>query len=203
MGFFKLLIIALILNIDSLFFGMAFGQQKLKVSILSKTLIFFISFAVSTLCYSAGYFLSLIVDKNTASTIGTVFMLLIGTVILLKTVFQKDTQDKKILMTFSLRYLGITVKIIKEPSFSDINNSGAIEPIEAIFVSLALSIDAMVVSLTLSIMQNTLPLIFLIPLTQISFLSIGNILGHICNNKKNRVLSLIPGIVIIVLAFLK
>ena len=44
--------------------------------------------------------------------------------------------------SFFIEFLGITIKIIKNPISSDLNNSNVIEPKEALFLSLALSLDS-------------------------------------------------------------
>ena len=66
-----------------------------------------------------------------------------------------NSKSKKLLKektySFFIKFLGITIKIIKDPTNSDLDNSNKIDYKEAIFLSLALSIDSICIGIGSSI----------------------------------------------------
>lgn len=89
---------------------------------------------------------------------------------------------------FFIKFLGITVQIIRDPSYSDFNNSNQIEAKEALYLGMALSIDSIGIGIGSSIMGLN-PFLFpiLVAFFQLFFLSFGGYLG-----KKIKDISNIP-----------
>jgi len=202
MSFFQVLTAAIALNLDALFFGIAFGAKGIKILFKSKVVIFCISLLVAMLSFLIGRYLGKYLSIELSSHLGPAFMILIGTFFTIRTFFERDRQDvPKTLVNFSLKSLGLTIKIIKEPQVSDIDKSGFIEPFEAVFVSLALSFDSLSASFSLGLSNlANIYEILLIPIVQLIAISVGNVLAHSLKYlKKFWFANYIPGIVLIFL----
>ena len=106
-----------------------------------------------------------------------------------------------------IKFLGITIKIIKNPINSDLDNSKTIDSKEALFLSLALSLDSFCIGIGGSIIGIDYQIFpFLIAIFQLFFLSFGNILGrklYNLSNLPNNIWSIISGIGLIIIGFLK
>ena len=125
--------------------------------------------------------------------------------------YKYKNKNKKILKektySFFIKFLGITIKIIKDPTSSDLDKSNRINYKEAIFLSLALSIDSICVGIGSSIIGiNNLVFPLLISLFQLLFLKLGFTFGkklykH-CNLPKN-IWSIISSILLFSIGILK
>lgn len=89
---------------------------------------------------------------------------------------------------FFIKFLGITIQIIRDPSSSDFNNSNQIEAKEALYLGIALSIDSIGIGIGSSIMGlNTFIFPIAVACFQLFFLSFGSYFG-----KKIKDISNIP-----------
>ena len=122
-----------------------------------------------------------------------------------------DNKKTKISKTktysFFIKFLGITIKIIKDPISSDLDNSNKIDSKEAFFLALALSMDSLCVGIAGSIIGiNTYIFPFLIGFFQLFFLGLGNFLGKKIYNFSSlpsNLWSIVSGILLIILGILK
>jgi len=172
--------ISLVLNIDALLFGITFGIKNIKICLVSKMIIFITSFSITLISYLLGKYVSIFLNKNISYIISSAMMIFLGLALILKTAIDKeDSSKKKMLVNLNLHSLGLTIKIIKEPTASDIDKSGTIEAIEAIFIAIALSLDALSATFSLSLCADLkIYTIFLIPTIQFIALSAGNLFGQ-------------------------
>ena len=115
--------------------------------------------------------------------------------------------DTEKIYSFFIKCLGITIKIIKNPSSSDLDKSNVIDSKEALFLGLALSLDSFCIGIGFSIL-NTFSIIF--PLFtscfQLFFLSLGNYCGkklYSFSKLPDNIWSTISGILLIIIGFCK
>lgn len=201
----SILVICLALNLDALFFGIAFGMKNIKILLNSKLIIFFASLLISLLSYTLGKSTGRLLSGYSSHILGSSLMIVVGLLLILRTTLEKEKNPKaKTLINISLKSLGLTIKIIKEPQASDINRSGAIEPFEAIFIAFALSLDALSASFSLGLGSMTkVWTIFLIPVIQFIAISFGNMFGQRLKKiQKNIYINYLPAIALIGLAIL-
>lgn len=202
MSFFQVLTAAVALNLDALFFGIAFGAKGIKILFNSKIVIFCLSLLVSMLSFLTGGHFGKYLSLQVSNHLGSALMIIIGIFLIIRTFLERDREDvPKTLVNFSLKSLGLTIKIIKEPQVSDMDKSGFIEPFEAVFVSLALSFDSLSASFSLGLSNlANIYEILLIPIIQLIAISGGNVLAHSLKYlKKFWFANYIPGIVLIFL----
>ncbi|WAM31878.1 manganese efflux pump [Caldicellulosiruptor naganoensis] len=202
MNFFQVLSAIVAINLDALFFGIAFGTKGIKILFKSKVVMFSVSLFTMMLSFLIGKHFGVLISSEFSKYLGPMLMILIGILLIFRTLSEKNRQDSpRTLVNFSLKSLGLTIKIIKEPCVSGIDQSGFIEPIEALFVSLALSFDGLSASFSLGL-SNLVNIyeILLIPIVQFIAISTGNTLAHSLKCIKRLLFAnYIPGIVLIYL----
>ena len=203
MNIYQFFVVILSLNIDAFFFGVAFGTKGIKILTKSKLIIFFTSMSITAVLFFLGKWFGNFLEPQLSSHLGAVFMIIIGVAFVIKTLIEKkdNTPLPKTLVSFSIKSLGLTVKVIKEPLLSDFDSSGAIEPVEAFLVALALSFDGLSASFSLGL-SNLVNIyqILLIPVFQFVAISLGNVFTCFFKIlRKFFITNYIPGIVLILL----
>ena len=202
--------------------GVTYGIKNTKISNLGNIVIFIISFFTTIISVYLGNIMEFILPNFITKYLGNFIFILIGIFICFQS-FRKDNIDnninnnnnnlncknatKKKTYSFFIKFLGITIKIIKDPVNSDLDKSNKIDSKEALFLGLALSLDSICIGIGSSIIGiNNLIFPFIISFCQILFLSIGSLLGKkinkICNLPQN-IWSITSGVLLIILGILK
>lgn len=207
------LVLALSSSIDSLGIGITYGVKNTKISCLAKLVLFTISLSISIISVWFGDFLKNIFSDFATKLIGNLILIGMGIFICIqafrddKTVSHfTDNYEEKI-YSFFIDFLGITIKIIKNPTSSDLDSSNTIDAKEAFFLGFALSLDCLCIGIGGSILGISS---FLFPLFisifQLAFLSIGNVLGkrlHQLSQLPDNVWSVLSGILLILIGILR
>lgn len=184
--FVNLLGLAMILSIDSLGVGITYGIRKMKISLLPKLILFFISFFMLLFSISLGNLLLVFLPISLSKFIASFLLFMIGVFVIVQSItkpsssFSSPTKKNTTPRTiqFFIRSFGITVKIIKDPIYSDLDGSCSIDIKEAIFLGLALSSDSIGTGIGFSMLGATSFLFPVLAATfQLAFLSIGNCIG--------------------------
>lgn len=187
------LLLAVSSSIDSLGIGITYGIKNTKISYKSKIILFVISFLICILSIWFGDFIRNIFSDSFSKIIGALIISFIGLFVIFQCLYGnsennldnekdlnfKEFQKQEKIYSFFIKFLGITIKIIKNPKYSDLNNSNLIEPNEAFFLSFALSLDCFCIGVGSSvagISSSVFP--FFISIFQLFFLSLGNFLGR-------------------------
>ena len=122
-------------------------------------------------------------------------------------VYNTTQKESKKIYRFFIKFLGITIEIIKNPISSDLDNSKLIDSKEALFLSFALSLDCFCIGIGGSIIGiNYLLFPFFIASFQLLFLSLGNFFGrtlHKLNNLPDNIWSIISGTILVFIGFLR
>ncbi len=184
--FITYLVLALSVSIDSLGIGITYGIRNIKIFRSAKIILFTISILLTYLSINLGSLLSNIFSKTFTKWIGACFLILMGLWIIYQALNTKKREEETlnnisspIIYQFMIRFLGITVKIIRNPISSDLDHSKGIDWKESIYLGLCLSIDSLCIGICSSIIGYSS---FLFPILvatfQLIFLSIGRILGN-------------------------
>lgn len=201
-------------SIDSLGIGITYGIKNTSISNKGKLVIFFVSFIVTIVSLYLGNILKFIFPDFIVDYLGSFLFIIMGIFICFqalnknKNIDNKKTKiNKTKTYSFFIKFLGITIKIIKDPISSDLDNSNKIDSKEAFFLALALSMDSLCVGIGGSIIGiNTYIFPFLIGFFQLFFLGLGNFLGKKIYNFSSlpsNLWSIVSGILLILLGFLK
>ena len=201
-------------SIDSLGIGITYGIKNTSISNKGKLVIFFVSFIVTIVSLYLGNILKFVFPDFIVDYLGSFLFIIMGIFICFQALNKNkniDNKKNKISKTktysFFIKFLGITIKIIKDPISSDLDNSNKIDSKEAFFLALALSMDSLCVGIAGSIIGiNTYIFPFLIGLFQVFFLGLGNFLGKKIYNFSSlpsNLWSIVSGILLIILGILK
>ena len=172
----SVLIIEISLSIDALGIGISYGVREIKIPLISKVIISLQSFLIMTISLFLGNIIFDIIPTYLGKYIGVIILFGMGIFMIIQPYLPKKEKVYKI-KTFSLKYAGLTIKIIKSPPVCDFNLSKTIEPFEALYLGIALSIDSLGVVFGSSAVGITILLPLLAVVFQIILLSIGILWG--------------------------
>lgn len=214
--FLPVIILATSLSLDSLVVGTVYGLRKVKIPLLSKLIICFFSILYSGAALLAGKSLSTILPPFVSKLIGVSILVLMGIWIILNTLLKSEGRDEtesdfinedKTLIKIAIKSLGITIQVIKNPVKGDIDKSGSIDTAESLLLGLALSVDAIGAGVGSALAGFTSVFIpFAVGLFQFLFLYAGSFVGEkftLVGRIDKKVLSLLPGLLLIFLAVLR
>lgn len=198
-------------TLDSLVVGVAYGMRRLKISILSNTLIAFIGFISTYLSMVVGKFIESFISSRNSSIIGSIFLIVIGLWFILNTILKTKKDKAKINdydSTLLLQkqnkiesYTHQCEELLTNPEKADIDNSGNIDLREAIMLGFALALNNMGLGIGASIAGLNIKLTSLLTFI-FSFMSIP--LGYSIGKKFlsqvfNKKADIISGTIIIFL----
>lgn len=206
------LILAFSSSIDSLGIGITYGIKNTKISFLGKVVLFVISFLISILSVWFGDLIKNIFSSFATKLIGNIILIAMGIFVcfqaiskneMRKTVYEKDEK----IYSFFIDFLGITIKIIKNPTSSDLDSSNSIDSKEALFLGFALSLDCFCIGVGASIIGiSSLFFPLFISIFQLVFLNVGNLLGKKLHNLTllpDNTWSIISGVLLILIGFVR
>ena len=148
---FTTILLAISSSIDSLGIGITYGIRNTIILNKGKLVIFFISFIITLLSSYLGNILKLIFPTFFIDYFASLLFIVIGIFICFQALKnEKKSGNKKIkncnyqkTYSFFIKFLGVSIKVIKDPVSLDLDNSNKIDNKEALFLSLALSIDSL------------------------------------------------------------
>jgi putative sporulation protein YtaF len=214
------LILALSSSIDSLGIGITYGIKNTKISYIGKFVLFIISFSISLLSVWFGDIIKNIFSDFATKFIGNVILIGMGIFVCFQAIRKNKIdltsdglssepiyESNEKIYSFFIDFLGITIKIIKNPSSSDLDSSNSIDGKEALFLGFALSLDCFCIGACGSIIGISS---FLFPLFisifQLVFLNFGNTLGKKLNQLSNlpdNIWSIISGTLLILIGAIR
>lgn len=210
MGLWSALFFAIALSLDGLGVGVAYGIQKLVLPVKARAMISLVSFSAITAALYCGKLIGTLLPVEYATVLGRLILLVIGLWFLFQAWLKKKeknfTEPNLPLAEFSLKSLGIVILVLRHPASADFDRSGSINIREAVFLGIALAMDAVGAGIGASIGASWpwyTPL--LVGLSKFTFLSAGLALGRICYKKQSKKgvhpgLSYLPGLILCVLA---
>lgn len=210
------LFLAISSSIDSLGIGITYGLKNTKISYIANVILFIISIIITTFSMWFGSFLRNIFPYLITNYIGSFIIIFMGIFMTIQALKNKKSIDIENLQnpvnddkvySFFIKYLGITIQIIKNPIYSDFDNSKKIDCKEALFLAIALSLDSFCIGIgsTIAGISNSL-FPFFISIFQLLFLKLGNIIGKKLTNTKifpDNTWSVLSGILLIIIGILK
>ena len=171
-------LLAVSLSIDALGIGMTYGVRKIRIPLSTKLIISAISIAVTFFSLFLGSIAAALLPDGAAKSIGALILIFLGVWILTQSGKDKAPQKGDTVHTYLLRSFEITIRVIRKPQFCDFNQSSAIDPIEAVYLGLALSMDSFGAGIGSGAAGLFLPIVpFIVALVQIVFLTAGLYLG--------------------------
>ena len=200
------MLLALSTSIDSIGIGLTYGIRDITISRQAKIILFIISLIISSISILIGNTLNNILSEEITNIIGSLILFFIGLIIIVQTLKREKRQEKKVYKLF-IRFLGITIQIIKDPITSDFDNSKKIDSKEAIYLGTALSLDSFSVGIGAG-MLGSISIIFplIVSLFQIVFLSLGRNIGEKLNKKihiPSKIWSILSAVLLILIGIVR
>lgn len=176
------LLLAIPISLDCIGIGITYGIKNTYITHLAKAIIFTIFFVVTFVAISIGSFIIKIFSLSFANILGVALLILMGLWIIYQSFNPRKEKSKKItnqkIYQFIINPLGITIKIIKNPINSDLDNSNYIDAKEALYLGFAISLDAFCAGVGCSAIGiNSLFFPLFISIFHILFLSLGSFIG--------------------------
>ncbi len=180
----QLILLTLALSLDSFGIGLSYGIRNIKFRLSSICIIGIVSYFLTSLSVYAGKLLGSIFSEKIVNLISVLILVVIGLFIIKKAVEEEDVKLEGIkrdnrdeLEDREKINKDIIINIIKDPAFGDLNHSSIIDPIEAVFLAIAISIDALGVGLAVSDFKSAYLFPIFIILFQFLFLFTGMFVG--------------------------
>lgn len=179
------ILLAVCVSLDSLGIGLTYGLKNTKISFYSKIILLIISVIISGISVVIGKCIGIVLSPNFSKILGCILLCIMGIWIILQSITNNKIKIKKD-YHFFIKFLGITIQIIRDPSYSDLNNSNKIEPKEALYLGIALSLDSFGIGIGSSIIGlNSFLFPILVSAFQLVFLSLGDYLAKKIKNISN------------------
>lgn len=194
-------------NLDSIGVGISYGLRKIHIATSASIIIALFSVLYAALALCAGSLLTRVLPDWMGKTAGSAILLILGVSICISAFRPARSRTVKTERSFAIRPLGVTISIVRDPIACDFDGSRRIDPREAIYLGLALSLDSIGVGIGAGLSGITawfLPPI--IGLLQFLFLTLGSILGKSLRRVTKippQTWTLLSGALLIVLSLLR
>ena len=206
-----ILVMTLISSFDCVLAGMSYSARGIRIPFVSKFLIFITALVVGCISELASASLTKFIPSGLAEILGQIILAIMGLFMLLTTLLDSKPKHKKgdlidttprTLFKLVLKSAGITIQVLKYPSEADIDQSGRIDPLESILLSVALTLDSVGLILCSALIgQNTILFPVALSIGQLAGLIIGGKLGmRFVNKPSSSLAKYLPSLILILLA---
>lgn len=162
MGFFYVCLLALAVSIDGFVAGVAYGFKNITMPVVSLAIVGVVTAILTGISMICSYGLGRLLDADVAIVTGSVLLILLGTWSLFQQYLTRHIPSYELeghvtarKLTFSIGRL--IISIVAKPETADVDRLGYISALEAVFLGLALGLDAMVGTFAAALM-GSLPL---------------------------------------------
>jgi putative sporulation protein YtaF len=205
-------LLACALSFDSFVAGMTYGMRKVKIPVVSVSVIAGFSGGLMFLSLHAGHWIAHGFSPFWSQLAGALILMGLGIWTLInkgqreeEPVANQESESGKTLLSFEIRMLGLVIQILKTPMAADVDRSGVISPMEAVWLGLALSLDAFGAGLGAAMMgYPPFPLALAIAATSALFLLAGIRTGWKVSGKRlPALMEYLPGLLMIAIGLFR
>jgi len=181
MSFFFVFFLSGAVSLDALGVGVAYGTRGIHVPAVSLGVVGVVTIVCVAVAMLGAHLLGGWIDVRLATAVGASLLVLLGIYRLLVdfVTTDNDVQPHESMHHATPRRLsfavgGLVIRIMAKPHAADVDRSKHIDPLEAIFLGLALGIDNMVAA-SAATLGASLPVYtpFVMAIVQIAFISAG------------------------------
>lgn len=202
-------ILAFAVSLDSFTVGFTYGLRKMHIPIKSLIIIAICTAVSLTIAMSIGHVVTKVFSSGLAESIGGIMLVFIGIWVIYQFLRSEKEREvlvhEKMLLDFEIKSLGLAIHILKTPLSADFDRSGTITGIEALFLGIALSLDAFAVGISAAMLGYS-PFYLAMTVTMMSsvFVLLGIKSGLIFSKYKwIQKLSFLPGILLVLIGIWK
>jgi len=205
-------LLAVALSIDALGIGVSYRLRGINLPLGAKIIISILSVIFTFIAILLGKSIIYIFPPYISKFIGIAILLFMGVWIILQGIKKDEKKETEILkddtiINIIIKSLGITIKIIRNPLSCDFDKSCRIDPFEAIYMGIALSIDSIGVGIGSAIAGvNSLIIPFAVGFFQLLFLYLGDFLGRkllMFERVDSKIWVVISGLLLIAIALIR
>ena len=193
-------------SLDSFVASFAYGTNKIKIPPLSVAVISVICSGMLAVSLFFGSLLRDYVPEAVTKGICFTILFLLGVVKLFDSAIKMRIRKHKIdrQMKFSFLSLQVILNVYADPEKADIDRSKVLSPLEAVSVTVALSLDGLAVGFGAGLANiDFFQAVIICLLFSAVTVGIGSLLGRKLAEKTNLNLTWVGGVLLLVLAFLK
>lgn len=151
---FSLLALAFAVSLDGFGVGIMYGMRRIKIPVRSVIIITSCSAFVILVAMYIGKWLGYLLTPTATHYVGGAILVGIGLWAMYNARSQGAEEEEgsagqnqairelRSLVAFEIKALGLVVQILKRPTEADLDRSGTISGVEAMFLGVALSVDA-------------------------------------------------------------
>ncbi|AVX19887.1 putative sporulation protein YtaF [Carboxydocella sporoproducens DSM 16521] len=202
------ILFAVALSLDGLAAGMAYGLRQIRVPWYSLLIISLASSATLALSLLGGKGLYRFLPAVWAEKIGGLILIGVGIWIFaqrLGSAEERGEKEEATLVKFRIPGLGLIIQILREPQQADLDRSGVISPVEALWLGVALALDAFAAGIGLGLTDASMwEIPLLVGVTTFIMVGGGLKLGQVCSRlASSRWAAILPGMILVVLGINK
>jgi putative sporulation protein YtaF len=217
------MLLAFAVSLDSFGVGITYGLKQVKIPVLSIMIISTLSGFVIYISMQVGVLLADFISPSIASAVGAIILIIMGIWSLVQMLVQKEkahmvepVKVRKIeelthppverqVFSLEIRKMGLVIQILRTPSSADVDQSGSISGYEAMWLGIALSLDAFGAGLGAALLGFTpWSTSLVIALFSGSFLVVGMHTGFRFASKSwTRHMTALPALMLIVMGIMK
>lgn len=206
------LLLAIPVSLDCIGIGITYGIKNTYITNLAKCIIFAIFFVVTSIAITIGSLIVKIFSISFANILGVILLIFMGAWIIFQSFKPKKEKKreeniKPKIYNLIIKPLGLTIKIIKNPTNSDLDHSNHIDAKEALYLGFAISLDAFCAGVGCSAVGiNSFFFPLFISIFHIVFLTLGSVIGmKLSSSTKipDNIWSIVSGILLIAIGIFK
>jgi putative sporulation protein YtaF len=187
-----ILLLSAAVSVDAVGVGLSFGVRRIKMGFIAMLVMSLTGLCILIPSVLAGAYIQLIVGENVGKYISGAILMFMGMWIVIQTGKKADTSGSR------------TVKIVREPEVGDIDGSGSIDCVEAVFIGVAMSVDSVGICMgTGGITEDGIIFPFAAMAMQLFFILIGIKMGKTVGKHFNTdICTFVSGMVVMLMGVL-
>lgn len=210
MNLFYVVILAFAVSMDGFVAGMAYGLKNIRMPLTSIGIVGVVTMLGTAFSMACAYLLGQFINTHLAIILGAMLLIALGIWSLFQQYFTKQVPSYELdgemtvrKLTFSLGQL--VISIMAKPETADVDRQGTINSLEAVFLGLAVGLDAMVATFGAALM-GMLPLYTPLAVGIIHMMCVSagcySSARFVSDNLKRR-FPYLPGAILIILGLLR
>lgn len=210
MNMFYVLLLGFAVSIDGFIAGIAYGLKNIRMPVFSLLIVGAVTGICTGFAMVCAYILGKFIDVHIAVILGSLLLIILGLVSLFQQYLTKNIRSYEIDGEITAKKLtlsmgNLVISIMAKPETADVDRLGNISPIEAMFLGLALAIDAMIATFGATLIGE-LPLYTPIAVAMIHMLCVASgcySSGHFVSDTLKKKFPYLPGTILILLGLIR
>ena len=195
------LLLVLATSLDGFSAGVAYGMRRVSFPWQNRTVVAAISIGMMGIGMGLGRAAGSFFPVRWARLAGGLMLILLGAWMVLRGIAPgKHGRFEAKIWSWRVPSLGLVVQILREPIDADLDASGTISLVEAVWLGFALSIDALAAGFCTNLgVRLPLYLPVLVGMVNLIFISVGVFTGRLLRREKIPFMAALPGMILMII----